>query len=511
MLRIQQGEGRKRRLFAPRKKKAAQPKRKEPIPDDDDGDSQPRKRVDDGFSVGDLDPQKQQERENEILSKKTVDPPGQIETDISKREKIFEKLLHKLYYEDKIMRGRDVLFYEIKRHYPQYNNQGLSRRFIAQWLTKQEVHGVFTAGPAMAYQRTIQRIVTKAPFTRMAMDLVDMGTKASDGMKWLLNVIDTFSKYAWSKAIPDKEGQTVTEYLGDILADMQEEFGAQPRMIQSDNGSEFVSKEMKAFLKEKGIRQVFSLPHKPQSNGAIERFNGTIERMLNQIRFQEGDTHWPRYLDKVVETYNTSYQDAIKKAPREVVMSFISRGESDETFDRLEKARKNMNPSLSKADAKRFNVGDKVRIRLNLDKRSGRNWSRNYFTIVQRYMSKYGPQYYRTMYKLQAQNGEPLENRYQNDQLLKYVEPTTKMSDDVPQSIVSRLERPTAVKYNMPDGTQRNRAGYLVKFVGETGYENVEREILMEDVPKIVEKFENEHKVKWTGVDGNNPKFTWEH
>ena len=45
------------------------------------------------------------------------------------------------------------------------------------------------------------------------------------------------------------------------------------RTIRSDNGSDFISKEFKAFLKMKNMNQVLSEAYKPQSNGAIERTN----------------------------------------------------------------------------------------------------------------------------------------------------------------------------------------------------------------------------------------------
>ena len=83
----------------------------------------------------------------------------------------FDELLRKIYYEDKDsgarFRGRDPLFYRIQTEFPEYNRKGLSRRYIADWLNKQEVHSVFKAGPALAKQRSIQRIVTKGPFRRL--------------------------------------------------------------------------------------------------------------------------------------------------------------------------------------------------------------------------------------------------------------------------------------------------------------------------------------------------------
>lgn len=49
------------------------------------------------------------------------------------------------------------------------------------------------------------------------------------------------------------------------------------RIIHSDNGSEF-DKEFAALCKELGIHQVFSRPHTPKDNPALEKFNHTIQR-----------------------------------------------------------------------------------------------------------------------------------------------------------------------------------------------------------------------------------------
>eukprot|EP01127_Copromyxa_protea_P007152 TRINITY_DN1706_c0_g1_i2.p1 TRINITY_DN1706_c0_g1~~TRINITY_DN1706_c0_g1_i2.p1 ORF type:complete len:165 (+),score=21.51 TRINITY_DN1706_c0_g1_i2:28-495(+) len=53
-----------------------------------------------------------------------------------------------------------------------------------------------------------------------------------------------------------------------------------PNTLRTDNGSEFISKEFQAVLKEKGIKHIFSRPHSPQENGMIERFNKTLKGLV---------------------------------------------------------------------------------------------------------------------------------------------------------------------------------------------------------------------------------------
>ena len=43
--------------------------------------------------------------------------------------------------------------------------------------------------------------------------------------------------------------------------------------LRADNGSEYLSTELKNYLKEKGIRHELTVPHSPQQNGVAERMN----------------------------------------------------------------------------------------------------------------------------------------------------------------------------------------------------------------------------------------------
>jgi transposase InsO family protein len=51
---------------------------------------------------------------------------------------------------------------------------------------------------------------------------------------------------------------------------------AHPRLI-SDNGKQFKAKELKEYLRTCGLKQVYTSPHYPQSNGKIERFHRTLK------------------------------------------------------------------------------------------------------------------------------------------------------------------------------------------------------------------------------------------
>ena len=78
-------------------------------------------------------------------------------------------------------------------------------------------------------------------------DLAEMLSlsKYNKGIKYLLCVIDLFSKYAWVIHIKDKKGTSIVNAFKKILSD----FKRKPNKIWVDQGSEFRNKSFKDFLR----------------------------------------------------------------------------------------------------------------------------------------------------------------------------------------------------------------------------------------------------------------------
>ena len=92
-----------------------------------------------------------------------------------------------------------------------------------------------------------------------ASDLVEMQkfSKWNKGIKYLLMVIDVFSKYGWIRGLKDKKTETVSKAFDDIFKSKRK-----PRMLWTDKGSEFISKHFKDFLKKEGIKLPVTLKMK---------------------------------------------------------------------------------------------------------------------------------------------------------------------------------------------------------------------------------------------------------
>ena len=89
--------------------------------------------------------------------------------------------------------------------------------------------------------------------------------------KYLLTMIDEYSRFPWAFPCADMTASTVIKCLVELFSI----FGL-PQFIHSDRGSQFMSEELKTFLHGKGIATSRSTPYNPRGNGQVERLNNTI-------------------------------------------------------------------------------------------------------------------------------------------------------------------------------------------------------------------------------------------
>ena len=79
--------------------------------------------------------------------------------------------------------------------------------------------------------------------------------KSNGGYRYLLTVVDVFSKYAWVEPVKSKTRQDVTTAFEKILKRSQ---GRQQQNLQTDNGKEFYNKHFQTLMKQK--ISIISLP-----------------------------------------------------------------------------------------------------------------------------------------------------------------------------------------------------------------------------------------------------------
>ncbi|MDO9013584.1 MAG: integrase [Polynucleobacter sp.] len=122
-------------------------------------------------------------------------------------------------------------------------------------------------------RKDIQPVLACRPNMHWQIDLVDMKRYAdqNDGYKWILCVVDVFSKFMWTYPVFAKEPSQVNVCLWHLF-----EANGVPRIIQSDNGREFENEETRRFFSVMHVEFRHGLPRKPSTQGQIERANQTI-------------------------------------------------------------------------------------------------------------------------------------------------------------------------------------------------------------------------------------------
>jgi len=202
-------------------------------------------------------------------------------------------------------------------------------------------------------------------------DLVEMGewTKQNNGYKYMLNVIDIFSKYAWSIPMKNKTGITT---LG-AFRKIAKESGRIPKHIWVDKGLEFYNKDVNSWLKENNI--VMYSTYGEHKSAVVERFNRTLKGMMWKRFTAENIRNWIDMLDKLMKTYNNKVHSTIGMSP---VKASQKQNEMKVLQNTIEKTR--LTP-ISKA---KFKIGDKVRIsrtKSTFEKGYLPNWSEELYIV----------------------------------------------------------------------------------------------------------------------------------
>jgi ribulose bisphosphate carboxylase small subunit len=204
-------------------------------------------------------------------------------------------------------------------------------------------------------------------------DLVEMQEYSStnDGYRYLLTIIDIFSKYAWVVPLKTKTGKKVTDALETIFTTS----GRSPDKFNTDKGKEFDNYQVKAMLKK---YNVFFTTTSDLKATVIERFNRTLKTKMWRYFTYKNTERYIDVLSDIVTAYNNCYHRTIGMPP-----SKVTRHNQSSIFDKVYK--QHLYPADNSTFA--FQLGDKVRIsrvKATFEKGYTTSWSEEIFTIAQR-------------------------------------------------------------------------------------------------------------------------------
>ena len=198
------------------------------------------------------------------------------------------------------------------------------------------------------------------------LDLKDYGPENNRRYRYVLVVIDNFSKFGWTIPLKNKNAQTIKDSFENILITPRK----QPNLIESDRGKEFYNNIFQDFLNKNNIKNY----SRNSSYGAVfdERFNESIRDLLKRPVFEKSDGNWIDVLPTITKQYNNRVHSSTKLTP---IQASLKKNEGYIYKNLLDKRNK-ITP--------KFQINDLVRtadLKKTFSKSDTSNWSYKFYKI----------------------------------------------------------------------------------------------------------------------------------
>ena len=212
-----------------------------------------------------------------------------------------DEQIKKLFYDPKIgLTSTDKFFKKLHDIDPT-----ITKKRVKEIIEKQEIHQVFKR---IVKPKKFNSVVANYPMDCVQCDFIVYDRYKQNHYSYILTIIDVYSRAAYAKATTNMENKTIIKELKHAFENV---FKSYPRIFSSDQ--QFARDSIVDFLESNGVECHFSSPYEINKQAIIERFNGTLAKLLNKIRKVTKNHKWYEYLDDCVLNYNTSYHKTIKK------------------------------------------------------------------------------------------------------------------------------------------------------------------------------------------------------
>ena len=338
------------------------------------------------------------------------DLPIQGQEPVNKVDEI--SLRHDICYRDHSnakKRCDDVMLEQLNNLKPENWRESIDKRMIGSIMGAKSRLGLgikWTDGLAEELHKPRRKkfkkryVFVKKANDIWAADLIDLRShsRINEGMKYVLMVIDCFSKFGYGIPLRTKTGSEVTEAFKSLFKKET------PRFLWVDNGTEFYNSELKTLLKKLGIKMYST--HNAEKVSIVERWNRTIKTQLWKYFSANGTYKWIDIIQPLIDRYNNTKHRSIGFTPIEARKA----SNHYRVFQNLYRKKMSERRSFPK-----FKIGDQVRIILKkkiFDKGYTSNWSNKIYTVAEILMT------IPTTYKVED-NGRPLAKKYYEPELQK--------------------------------------------------------------------------------------------
>jgi hypothetical protein len=232
-------------------------------------------------------------------------------------------------------------------------------------------------------------------------DLADFQklSRYNKGYKYILVVIDVLSKFVFYVPVKSKRFKDMKPAFVKVFA------VAKPKLLQTDRGTEFVSKPMKQFFEKQKVK----LYHTFSENKATlaERQIRTLKATLARVFAHTGKKQYYHILPKLADGYNATVHTTTGFAPNNV-----NETNQVQIFEKL------YGGARRTSEKPAFNVGDHVRISLAatiFSKSSEQSFSDEVFIIERIKLSD------PVVYFISDMDQEPIRGSFYKEELTKVI------------------------------------------------------------------------------------------
>ena len=236
-------------------------------------------------------------------------------------------------------------------------------------LTTIFINEIYSKAPKRNYP-TIKTIIKSIDDTWSSdlLDMKDYGIKNNKDYRYILVVIDIFSKFGWTIPLKNKYAQSLTGAFSQIIKTSRRK----PILLETDDGKEYVNKIFSEILNNHNIKRYSRYTDK----GAVfaERFNRTIRNFSKKPIFLAGEASWINELSPIIKKYNNTIRHSTKMTPnqasKKVNENLVYSNLQDQRVKQAPKYK--LGQLVRTADIKRvFSKGDST------------NWSYKLYTITE--------------------------------------------------------------------------------------------------------------------------------
>lgn len=168
------------------------------------------------------------------------------------------------------------------------------------------------------------------PFERVLVDCVGLLPQTKSGSQYILTIMCTVTRFPEAIPLRNITAKSVTKALIKFFTT----FGL-PRTVQTDQGTNFLSKIFRNVLKGLSMSHVTSSAYHPESQGALERWHQTLKSSLRKYCLEAGN-EWDEGVPLVLFALNEARQESLGFSPSELVFGHNVRGPlkvlKDESF-----------------------------------------------------------------------------------------------------------------------------------------------------------------------------------